>query len=127
VSDESGSPQIYVFNMKDKSIRRLTYEGGYNTDPQWSPKGDQIIYVGRTEGKFQVFSIAEEGGLSTQLTYLGNNENPAWSPAGRLIIFSSDRTGEKSLYVMLPTGRKQRQLLKHKGGATMPNWGPNIF
>lgn len=126
VSDETGSPQIYVMNLHDKNAKRITYEGAYNTDPQWSPKGDQLIYVGRTGGRFQIHSIHPEGGSSTQLTSLGNNENPSWSPAGRLILFSSDRLGDNSLFYMLSSGQKQRLLVKHRGGATMPHWGPNI-
>ncbi|RPI52948.1 MAG: Tol-Pal system beta propeller repeat protein TolB, partial [Deltaproteobacteria bacterium] len=104
------------------------YNGTYNTDPQWSPCGDRIVYAGRTDGQFQVFSISPEGGDPIQLTCSGNNENPSWSPDGRQILFSSTRTGhEKALFVMYADGRGQRMLLRYSNGAGIANWGPNRF
>ena len=45
VSDRSGSPQVYIMASDGSGVRRLTFEGSYNTNPAWSPKGDRIALL----------------------------------------------------------------------------------
>jgi len=48
--------------------------------PAWSPDGKWISYVGRINGKNQIFMVKSDAGDVRQLTFNGNNENPSFSP-----------------------------------------------
>jgi TolB protein len=123
VSDRSGSPQIYVMSKDGSDVRRLTFEGNYNTNPSWSPKGDRIAYCGRVEGHFEIFTIGVDGtGLQRLTSDSGSNESPCWSPDGRYIAFSSNRTGGAKIFVMNANGFNQRPLTQSKGGESSPSW-----
>ncbi len=123
-SDRLGSPQIFVA-AADGSVRRLTYDGTYNSTPRWSPHGREIAYAGRVEGRFQIFVIDAGGGAARQLTSgPGNNEDPSWSPDGRYLVFTSTRSGPARLYLMDRTGRVQKQLTHGDRNDTSPAWSP---
>ena len=91
-------------------VRRLTFEGSYNTSPGWSPAGENIVFVGRSSGKHHIFSINPDGAGLKQLTDRGNNEDPSFSPDGRFIIFSSDREGVNGIYIMRANGESQKRI-----------------
>ena len=127
VSKRSGTPQIFIQNMESGSVRRLTYQGKYNTSPAWSPTGKKVAYSGVSGGQFHIYVIDETGGDSTQLTKgSSDNESPAWSPDGSMIAFSSTREGPSRIYVMTSYGTEQRRLLSIKGEQTNPKWSANV-
>jgi TolB protein len=111
-------------NRDGSNIRRLTFEGSYNTSPSWSPKGDRIVFVGQ-RGRNQIFTIKPDRTELTQLTVSGNNEDPSFSPDGRYITFSSDRDGVKGIYIMRANGESQRRITPKRLKAFGPNWSPN--
>ena len=39
------------------AARRLTYNGKYNTNPAFSPKGDQVAYQSREGSGFNIYRI----------------------------------------------------------------------
>ena len=60
-SSRRGGPQIYVMDVGNGNIRRLTFRGDYNTSPAWSPKGDLLAYTTRSGG-FRVMVVPASGG-----------------------------------------------------------------
>ena len=128
VSKRSGTPQIYIKDTVSNRVRRLTYEGRYNTQPNWSPKGDKIAYSLMQMGRIDVFTIGVDGKDLRRLTEdQGDNEAPCWSPDGSLIAFSSTREGISKIYVMTAFGTDQRRLVSLPGAQTSPKWSPNII
>jgi TolB protein len=124
VSDRGGTPQIYVMRSDGSEVRRVTFEGSYNTSPCWSPSGDRIAFSGR-RGKNQIFTIKPDGSELMQLTDSGNNEDPSFSPDGRYITFMSDRDRTKSIYIMRANGESQRRITPKDMRAFGPRWSPN--
>ncbi len=121
VSDRSGSPQIYIAELSGYNIKRLTFQGNYNTSPRWSPAGDAFVYVGSVNGRNQIFlqkfdpAKAEIAGEPEQLTSRGDNEEPSFSPDGRYITFSSNRDGLWRIYIMRIDGSGQKVLTEGYG------------
>ncbi|WP_141323751.1 LpqB family beta-propeller domain-containing protein [Myxococcus sp. AB025B] len=126
VSNRGGSPQIYVMGADGSGVRRLTFQGNYNQTPDWSPRGDLIVFTARDErNAFDLFTIHVETGKVTRLTQdQGNNEEPAFSPNGRLVLFSSTRAGGTQLFVMTADGNNQLPLRAEKGTLLTPDWAP---
>jgi TolB protein len=101
----------------------LTFQGRYNTEPNWSPQGDKIAYSGMASGEINIYVIDVDGGDPIQLTQnQGSNESPSWSPDGSLIVFSSTREGLSRIYVMTAYGTDQRRLLALPGEQFSPAW-----
>jgi TolB protein len=123
VSDQGGSPQIYIMSLDDYNIRRITFRGSYNTSPCWSPDGKRLVFTGRYEGRNQVFSIGADGSDLRLLTTEGNNEQPCYSPDGRFIVFSSDREGDKAIYLMRADGKDVKRISPPGLRAYGPRYG----
>jgi TolB protein len=104
-------------------VKRVSFEGSYNTSPSWSPKGDKIVFSGR-RGANQVFTVNPDGTELIQLTSEGNNEEPSFSPDGRYITFSSDRDGVKGIYIMRANGEAQKRITPRNLRAYGPRWSP---
>jgi TolB protein len=102
----------------------VTFEGKYNTSPEWSPKGDRLVFSGRHEGKNHIFLVRPDGMGLERLTDIGNNEEPSFSPDGRFIAFSSDRDGTKGVYIMRADGETQRRISPPGVKAFGPAWSP---
>lgn len=126
VSNRSGTPQIFIQNLDSGNVKRLTYQGKYNTSPSWAPSGKKIAYSGLSNGRYQIFVIDANGGEPDQLTNgSGDNESPTWAPDGSMIAFSSTREGASRIYVMTSFGTEQRKLLSLPGEQTNPKWSTN--
>jgi TolB protein len=126
VSNRGGSPQIYVMNADGSGVRRLTFQGNYNQTPDWSPRGDLIVFTARDErNAFDLFTVHVDTGKVARLTQdQGSNEEPAFSPNGRNILFTSTRNGGSQLFVMTADGGNQLALRAEKGTLQTPDWAP---
>ncbi len=123
VSDRGGSAQVYVMPATGGTPKRITFQGGNNTTPRFSPRTDkpQVAFTGRDErGAFDVFVYDFGTGKIERVTQgTGSNQSPDWSPDGRLLVYASSRGG---LFVMNPETRKETQI--YRGRVNSPSWGP---
>ena len=106
-------------------MRRLTYNGTYNTAPVWSPDGKWIAYETRVKGQFDIWLIDPEGAVNVPLiTHPRSDETPAWAPNSRKLAFSSTRRGRADIYVVDVGAGEPRRLTRGVGNNTSPAWGP---
>ncbi|MDP9038387.1 MAG: hypothetical protein M3O02_03810 [Acidobacteriota bacterium] len=94
---------LRVMTLADGTVRTLT--SAYDNFPVWSPKGDRIAFIRRTEGSFQAMTIHPDGTGLKQLTHTkGNEAHLAWSPDGERLLVTSSRMGfkDESLYTGSP-------------------------
>jgi len=127
VSNETGGPQIYIYDVSTGSRRRITFSGDYNTSPSWSPKGDWIAYSGLVGGHHHIFIVNPETTSTMQVTNGGyNDEAPTWSPDGRMIAFQSNRSGRNAIWVVLRNGTDARLLTEMPGDQILPSWSPRF-
>ncbi|MHB8879753.1 MAG: DPP IV N-terminal domain-containing protein, partial [Myxococcaceae bacterium] len=112
VSTRGGTPQIYLVGADGGDPKRLTFQGNYNQTPDWSPRGDLIVFTARDErNAFDLFTVGVDTGKVKRLTQdVGNNEEPSFSPNGRHIVFTSNRNGGSQPFVMTFEGNAQTAL-----------------
>lgn len=112
---------IYVARADGSGARRLTFHGGFNGQPAWSPDGNKILFVSDRDGPYQVWVMAADGGSQHTLTSVGQNGSPAWSPDGAHIVFHSERDYpggyRAAVYVMAADGSDQHRLIGGEGGS----------
>ena len=124
VSDMYGGPNVFVKDMATGDIKRLTYLGNYNTSPAFSPKGDLIAFVSKTEGALEICVMRPDGSDARVLSDGGVNDSPQFSPCGRYIIYSSQKGARASIRLMLRNGENKRELKFTGAEETQPKFMP---
>ena len=101
VSDELGGPQIFLLNLKNKSIKRITYKHNYATSPSFAPPGTHFVYVALVNGVNKVFASSIDGNDFTLLTPIDKSfEDPHWSKNERFVFALSSDKNSSSLYLI---------------------------
>jgi TolB protein len=127
-SNRDGQWQIYVWNIENDSIGRLTDAPGYKASPTWSPDGLWLAYERYFDNNLELYiQQAEVGAEPIQLTSnLAADYAPAWSPQGRQIAFVSTRAGREQIWLAdLDKSDEERFLLlqhMHEVRASKPVW-----
>jgi serine/threonine protein kinase/Tol biopolymer transport system component len=89
-----GRPLIYVLDLIDQSVRRLTEPGADFEEarqPAWSPFGNQILFTKKRVGAYQIWSITDAGQGEQQIARGGQQYwdlSPVWSADGQLIYYT---------------------------------------
>lgn len=127
-ADPLGQQQVYVQDLEGGRARLISRyvhgERGSAGMPDWSPRGDRIVYTHWVDGTWQIFSVNPDGTERRPLTSRGRNEDPSWAPDGRHVVFSSQqRTGRSLMVLDTVTGRTR--VLVSGGVDQLPSWsGP---
>jgi TolB protein len=86
--------------LGSETALQLTDGDGYDYQPDWSPDGNQIIFVRYNGSSVELMALDVLNGKTSPLTNNnGVNLEPRWSPDGRYIAFvSTSGTGHFLLY-----------------------------
>ncbi|RMD58392.1 hypothetical protein D6833_12930, partial [Candidatus Parcubacteria bacterium] len=97
---------IYILDLNDGQLQRLTYSWNRDISPVWSPDGERIAFVSqRDDGDPEIYVMNADGSNQRRLTNnIGDDLNPVWSPDGRRIAFYSERDGVNGIYLMSSYG-----------------------
>ncbi len=88
-----GHMQIYVYNLTDQSVKRLT-NTLINVDtrqPSWSPFSNQIAFAEKRVGAYQIWTMTDAGEGQQQIVRSGQDfwdYLPIWSLDGKMILFN---------------------------------------
>jgi eukaryotic-like serine/threonine-protein kinase len=106
-----------------RSLTRLTFAQGLQTDVTFSPDGRFIAYASDQGGNFDIWvQPAAGGGEPVQVTKSpAADTEPDWSPDGGQIVFRSERDGG-GLFVVSALGGPERRLVSFGLG---PKWSPD--
>ena len=96
----------------DSGERKRLTAGGGDGQPAWSPNGQQLAYISKDDGNFEIYRINRDGSGKVRLTSETHSDGlPVWSPSGDWIAFRSDRSGTWAVYVMRPDGSGVRKIV----------------
>jgi len=121
-----GNLDIYVMNLSNKEVKRLTTDRSIDTEGSWSPDGKQIYFNSDRSGSAQIYRIDSSGGIPERITFEGRqNQRPRLSPDGKkLAMITLDRENygigvldlNNGNFSILPTGNQDSE---------SPSFSPN--
>ncbi len=90
--------------------------------PDWSPVGEQIVYMANPDGNWDLFLINSDGsGAPRRLTDEPAVDGlPVWSPDGEWLAFLSDRGGNWGIWLLHLSSGELRQIFSFDGGIFTP-------
>ncbi len=126
---EAGLPNVLAIVDINGAARPIELPAGSRVMPRFSPTGDRIAYVNRSNrgGVARDIHVLDvTAGTDTRLTFAGDNLDPIWSPDGREILFTrSDNIGGDSRDLFIKpadNSSAERSVL------AMPGWqSPNAW
>ena len=125
VSSRLGNPHIFLKDLENDSVERISFEGDYNTSAAISPSGQYIAYSRLTEDGHRIFLHNRLRDTTRQLTHgPGDDEDPAWGPDGYFLAFASNRSGKYRIYVGSRHGNGVKEVQTGAGQAKAPDWSP---
>ncbi len=133
---------LFIADIATKQVRQLTHGNYYEHSIDWSPRGDEIVFVSNHERdadrffNYDIFAVKVADGSIRRLTDTKSAEyQPKWSPDGRTIAFSatkrpltsSETTMEDThVWIMSADGTNRHELgasIDNRQGP--PEWSPD--
>jgi len=107
-----------------RSLTRITFDEGLQSDPTWSPDGRYIAYSADRDGVTNLWMQQISAGDPIQITSgPGPNWQPEWSPDGKYIAYRSD-AGSGGLFVIPAIGGAGQER-KIASFGYHPRWSPD--
>ena len=104
----NGKSDLYLYNLKDESVRNLTNDSNSDLQPTWSPDGEWIYFVSDRDTNYArlekaFYSISRFNTQTSQTETFSffqgaDNLNPLIDPTGNYLYFLSDADGFRNLY-----------------------------
>jgi len=82
---------IWTANANGGDARRITIHESYESDPQWSPDGQTILFSGERYGNGDLYTIPAKGGQVTRLTHFSGGDGSGRWIDNETVVFSSSR------------------------------------
>jgi TolB protein len=127
-------PELYVMDLVDRAVRRLTDNAFYDSGAAWAPDGSAIVFsrfFPEAEGvdgpgHGEVIRLDPATGEERQLTDLGGyNGGVSFSPDGRFITFHHTHDGRADIWIMNADGSEPRALTDTFIAEYSPQWSPD--
>jgi TolB protein len=115
-SDGTIQTAVFIVNADGSGLRQLTPWKMLAGDPDWSPKGDLIVFSTRplvvfdTSGRSELYTMRPDGSGMHKLTSYGEDgpraTQPRWTPEGKAILYTRvTQTGSpRHIWVIDRTG-----------------------
>ena len=134
---KDGWSDVYVVNVEDEGLRRMTRDPYDEKHLDWSPDGEWIAissdrpgadleYDGSkdfTFGTYNVFVLRADGSEIRQVVESEvNDSHPTWGPDSQTLAFVSDRTGVGNIYIAHVDGSQMNPISNLLSGARYIDW-----
>lgn len=86
---------IHVCQRRCENPRKITNARGIDTNPAWSPNGQQIAFTSDRSGRPHIYVMDRDGANVRRISFDGNyNDGAAWRPDGAAVAYAS-RNGNR--------------------------------
>ncbi len=145
-SQRDGHMQLFLMNADGSDQHKLTNDADFDYLPDFSPKGDYVVFQSRKERPaiaHDIYIIRSDGTNRTLLTDGKNGyTSPKWSPDGKKIVFEQAIVTKKyyrelsreemnqmknstEIFVMDKNGKNLKNLTNNNFEDSTPHWSKN--
>jgi Tol biopolymer transport system component len=121
--------EIFVFDLKADTTRRLTHHPGGDRLPTWNPDGEKIAFVSDKDhpGKLDsdLYIMNADGTGLQRLTESGDASIPAWSPGGEKIAFEGKKRSSSFNVFLYDLTSQTATKLTNLQDVERPIWHPH--
>lgn len=123
---KDGGSQIYLINADGSgSPTRLTQTSAIDTEANFSPDGQSLLFTSDRGGSPQIYRVAVAGGSAQRMTFEGTyNVSARHSPDGKSFTFIQ-RNGNRFSVAVQDFATRQVQVLTDGGIDESPSFAPN--
>lgn len=124
-STRGGNSDIYIINPDGIGLVQFTRHRGTDSQPKWSPTGEQILFVSdRQDGVPDLFLIDADGkNIRKVFPETAHRTRPTYSPDGKRIAYLRDI--ERAIYTATINGEEEKQLVPVGKSKGEPDWSPD--
>ena len=119
-SAKSFDSELWMADLKDSSLQRITADSTTESEPAVSPDGKRIVYASTAEDYNMVEIPVDGGPLRSLLTTSRSELFPAWPPAGEEYAYVTDHSGESEIWVRSRRNNWERPLITRKDFSMNP-------
>ncbi len=84
VTNPTGDYEIFTMNPDGSGVKQLTKNKASDTQPAWSPNGQEIAFQSGRDGNAEVLTISATGASRTNRTNdVADDRNPDWQTKPR--------------------------------------------
>ncbi len=97
----SGQYDLFIYQLNDGDLRRLTISKEDEISPCWSPDGENILFISDRNGIYNLYQLSLDSGSVSPLTdLLTGCFSPSISPDGKRIALSLFSKGGWDIYIL---------------------------
>ena len=121
-----GNQEIFFLPPGESKPLRLTFSHAMDTEPFWSPSGDELAFMSTRAGNPHIFIMGADGLNLRRLTFESRNTTPRWRPRpyGDKIVLTSEIKGVFQIAIIDISGDNFIQLTT-EGENRDPCWSPD--
>ena len=123
---ETQTPDIFLFDRRDRATTRLTFDPSVDVLPIWSPDGSQFAFRSNRNGPGDLYVKSLVGNAEEELLLrnAARKDPTDWSPDSRFILYDNydgeDPTRESDIWVVPLFGDRKPSPYQHKAFSA---WG----
>jgi TolB protein len=127
LSTRDGNLDVYVLDLTNQQLTRITDDPGIDTEPQWSKDGQSIYFTSDRAGGPQIYKVGiKPGDKPRRLTFQGSyNARPRISPDESQLAFVTQENGDYRIATLDLRGRGDVQVLTKGHFDVSPSYAPN--
>jgi TolB protein len=90
---------LWITDLESGNARRLTESGGMDSRPEWSPSGNDIVFIRDSGSQLSIVSLDVASGKERVLVDVeAINLDPVFSPDEKFVYYSSAESGPLELW-----------------------------
>lgn len=130
VEEAPNQHNLYLFDVQAKAIQALSSDTTRTLFPDWSPKGNALVFFSRKDTNNEddeIYVMTIKNRKVKRLTdWPKHNFCPSWSNSGKHIAYvTSMENSRPEIFIMKKNGKRPLRVTYNKTGDTLPDWSPD--